>query len=408
MTTRVVVSGIGLVTPVGSSLEEFRRAIYSGKPGIREIQDFDTSRCETKVGGTVTEFNPHSVLTNKEIFRLDKGTQMAVVAGAAALRDSRLLDNGAIEDASELGTVIGTGTGSAHSVEQSYCAFFTQRRIDPFSIPMGMHHAAASYLSIKFGLRGCGLTVSTACSSGAVALGAAFHEIKSGRSCRMLAGGVDASLTRTHLEIWGSMRVLSSQNEHPERCMKPFSRNRDGFVIGEGAVMLVLEELESARGRGAPIYGEVVGYGCSSDASHITAPSVDGPIMAMTRALRSAEIGAESVDYINAHGTATYLNDKTETEAIKRTFPQRSVPVSSIKPITGHMFGASSAAEFVAILLACQLGEIPPTVNYEQEDPECDLDYVVTGPRKTSVRYALSNSFAFGGHNAVLVAKHVE
>jgi 3-oxoacyl-(acyl-carrier-protein) synthase len=327
------------------------------------------------------------------------------MAADAALRDSFLLNGNGVDDAEDLGVVIGTGIGCIQTCENSYRQYFADRYRNAVSVPMAMSHAPAAQISMRYGLHGYSSTVSTACSSGAVAIGAALREIKSGASKRILAGGVDAPLTEAQLDIWGALRVLTNGSGEPAKLMKPFSKNRDGFVMGEGAVIVVLEELGSALTRNAGIYAEIVGFGSSSDGYHITAPSVSGEVLAMRRALSMAHIEAGQVDYINAHGTATPLNDRTETEAIKNVFERRDIPVSSIKPITGHMIGASGAAECVALALALRNGVIPPTINYEEEDPYCDLDYVIEGHRQCEMEYGMSNSFGFGGNNGVLIAR---
>jgi 3-oxoacyl-[acyl-carrier-protein] synthase II len=407
-TKRVVVTGMGFVTPAGLTVPEFLQSINQGKSGIKTIRHFDAGKCRTQLAATVEDFNPQGLISDKDKGRLDRAAQMGIVAADQALKDAGLLTAGAVPDSDEMGVVVGIATGSVHAVEKIYDESFNHHRSYGLGVPMAMCHSTAAHISIKFGLRGFTLTVSTACSSGATAIGVAFRAIQSGDSVRMLAGGVDASITPSQLAIWDSLRVLSTCNSSPGTAMKPFSKNRDGLVLGEGAVLMVLEELESANERGARIYGEVLGFGSSSDGSHITRPSTQGEILAMLRALESAGITPDRVDYINAHGTATPFNDKTETEALKQVFPHCRIPVSSIKPITGHMLGASSAAEFAASILAARDSLVPPTMNYQEEDPECDLDYVVEGPRKADLDIVMSNSFAFGGHNAVLVAKRVD
>ncbi|MGE5323275.1 MAG: beta-ketoacyl-[acyl-carrier-protein] synthase family protein [Actinomycetota bacterium] len=405
---RVVVTGMGLVTPAGCSVPEFLTSIYQGRSGIKKIIDFDTTKYRTQLAATVEGFDPGNLISEKEKGRLDRAAQMGIMAADLALKDAGLLTDDAIPDGDDMGVVVGMATGSVHAVEKIYHESFGQNGCYALGVPMAMCHSTAAHISIKFGLRGFTLTASTACTSGATAIAMAFRAIQAGDSSRVLAGGVDASITPSQLAIWDSLRVLSTCNHKPASAMKPFSRNRDGLVLGEGAALLVLEELESASARGARIYGEVVGFGSSSDGSHITRPSMHGEVLAMVRALKSADLSADRVDYINAHGTATAFNDKTETEAIKQVFTKGHVPVSSIKPITGHMLAASSAVEFAASLLAARDGLVPPTINYEEEDPACDLDYVPEGPRKADLQVVMSNSFGFGGHNLVLVGKRLE
>jgi len=402
---RVVVTGIGLVTPAGSTVHELLESIYGGKSGIRRIRHFDASHCRTQIAATVEGFDPGGLLTDKEIGRLDRATQMGLVAAQSALSNAGLLTNGRVSQGDSIGVVIGTGAGNIQTIERHFRDTGPEKA-DTLCIPNGMNHASAAYLSMRFGLRGFPLTVSTACSSGATAIGIALREIQCGAIRGALAGGVDAPITPDQLDLWGSLRTLSSWNGDADRAVKPFSRNRDGFVLGEGAMLLVLEELSSALARGGKIYGEVLGFGSSSDASHITRPCAEGQALAMVRALESARVLPQQVSYINAHGTATRFNDRTETDAIKCVFGHcNPPPISSIKPITGHMIGASGAAELAVALLACGRRLIPPTCNYEEEDPDCDLDYVVEGPREADLDIVMSNSFAFGGHNAVLVAK---
>jgi 3-oxoacyl-[acyl-carrier-protein] synthase II len=405
---RVVVTGIGFVTPAGCTVPAVLESVYQGRSGIKTIRHFDTAKYRTRLGATVEDFDPKNLISEKEKSRLDRAAQMGIVAADLALRDAGLLNAGALQDVDNTGVVVGIATGSVHAVEKIYDESFNHNRSYGLGVPMAMCHSTAAHISIKFSLKGFTLTVSTACSSGATAIGMAFKEIQGGDSTRVLAGGVEASITPSQLAIWDSLRVLSTCNDSPSKSMKPFSRNRDGLVLGEGAVIIVLEEFEAACTRGAAVYGEVLGFGCSSDGSHITRPSTIGESLAISRALKSAGVSAECVDYINAHGTATPFNDKTETEALKQIFTKRRIPVSSIKPITGHMLGASSALEFVVSLLAARDCLVPPTINYEEEDPECDLDYVVEGPRKADLDIVMSNSFAFGGHNAVLVGKRAD
>jgi 3-oxoacyl-[acyl-carrier-protein] synthase II len=383
-------------------------SIYKGHSAVKAIKDPRFSKCRTQLAASVEDFDSQNLLTEKEKSRLDRGAQIGLVAASKALADAGLPAADPLASNREMGTVIGIGTGSVHAVEKIYEESFNHQRSYGLGVPMAMCHSTAAHISIKFGLRGYVLTVSTACSSGAAAIGVAFHAIQSGSSPRILAGGVDASLTPSQMAIWDTLRVLSACNDSPAKAIKPFSRNRDGLVLGEGAALLVLEELGSALQRGCRIYGEIIGFGSSSDASHITRPSVEGETLAITRALQSAGIQPQDVDYINAHGTATQFNDRTETETIKQVFGDCTVPLSSIKPITGHMLGASSAAEFAASVLALQENLMPQTINYEEQDPECDLDYIVEGPRSANLNIVMSNSFAFGGHNAVLIAKRFD
>ncbi|MEW6737912.1 MAG: beta-ketoacyl-[acyl-carrier-protein] synthase family protein [Acidobacteriota bacterium] len=403
MYRRVVVTGIGLLTPVGNSVDEFFPAILNGRSGIKTITRFDTSRARTKIAGMVESFRIDNLLTERAAARLDRAVQFALLTADNALKDACLLFDGNVVDANNIGVAIGTGAGNLNTVEQSFRTFFKEDKTDVYTISASMHHAAAANISIRYGLKGFNVTLSTACSAGAAAIGIAFNEIRHGNITCMLAGGVEAPITKCHLDNWGAMRLLSTESEYPNRAMKPFSKNRNGFVLGEGAALIILERLDSALARGAKIYGEIVGFGSTSDGAHITNPSIEGQSMAIEKALQCANLRPDEINYINAHGTATILNDKVETQAIKRIFLDHPVPVSSIKPITGHMLAASGAAEAIATILAVREGVIPPTINYEQQDPDCDLDYVVDGPRNTKLNTAMSTSFGFGGNNAVLI-----
>jgi 3-oxoacyl-[acyl-carrier-protein] synthase II len=341
--------------------------------------------------------------------RIDRSAQMCVVATHKALTDASLFHRTGKEPTGlDIGIAVGTGVGTPHAIQKTYFGYCQSRSTSVHSVAACMPHSAAAVTGIRFGLTGPGLTLSTACSSGAVAIGLAFELIRSGVARAMVAGGCEASVMPLHLDNWSCLGVLSKSKENPARAVRPFSRDRKGFVLGEGAAMVVLEEKEAALKRGAEIYAEIVGYGASSDAVHITAPSADGQAKAMQAALDSAGVTAQDVDYINAHGTATQLNDKTETAAIRKVFGDGTPPVSGIKPITGHMLGASSAAECIASILALKEGMIPPTINLIEKDPECDLDFVSEGKRRADVRIAMSNSFAFGGNNAVLVMRRHE
>jgi 3-oxoacyl-[acyl-carrier-protein] synthase II len=396
---------MGLVTPAGCDAATFQASIHSGRSGVRLLTDLETTDGRPRVAATVRGFDATGRLTHKEASRLDRATQMAVVAAGQALDDAGLWTDSAVPEPERFGVVMGIGAGCVRAFERGHEDYLLSRRTDVLSIPRAMSHAPAANVSIRYGLRGFNLTVTTACSSGAAAIGLAFREIRAGGARRMLAGGAEAPLTALQLETWSAVRALSKAVDGPERAMKPFSRNRDGFVLGEGAAVVVLEDLEAALQRGARVYGEVVGFGSSSDAFHITAPSADGEERAIRECLRDAALAPEQIDYVNAHGTATTLNDKTETQAIRSVFGTRRVPVSSIKPVTGHMLAASGAAELAASVLAARDGCLPPTINYDEPDPECDLDHVVGTSRPARVEYVLSSSFGFGGNNAVLAAR---
>jgi 3-oxoacyl-[acyl-carrier-protein] synthase II len=408
---RVVVTGIGIIAASGVGREEVWAALAEGRSGISRIEDFDTSNLKTNIAGVCRGFKPEQFFDEREMSRLDRVSQLAIAATGMATRESGLT-NGQLESY-DAGVFLGTGFGGQSSIEEFCGAFFSngRGRRSAIAIPKSMYNASSSNIAIRFKTRGPNITVSTACSSGANAIGQAFHVIRYGNAERMIAGGADAPVTPVVMEAWKEMRVLSTKNEPPERACKPFSANRDGFVLAEGAGIVVLETLDAARERGAHIYAEILGYGSTADAAHITFPDPDGEAHAMIRALKDAGVLPEEVDYINAHGTATKLNDASETEAIKRVFGNRAyeIPVNSIKSMLGHSMGAAGALEFIAMLLAIENQLIPPTINYEESDPQCDLDYVTEGARavgsRTPLRTAISNSFGFGGNNAVLVAR---
>ncbi len=406
---RVAVTGIGLITPVGVGRERVFQALIEGRSGISRIEGFDISALKTTMSGICRDFRPEDFFDEREKTRLDRVSQLAIAAAESAARDARM-DNGLLDNY-DTGVIIGTGFGGQESVEEYCGAYFNGHgRRTAIAIPKAMYNAASSNIAIRLKTRGPNITLSTACSSGANAIGQAFHMIRYGQTERMIAGGADAPVTPVVMDAWKDMRVLSTKNDPPERACKPFSANRDGFVLSEGAGIVVLETIESARERGAHIYAEIIGYGATADASHITFPDSEGEAHAILRALRDAAVQPEEIAYVNAHGTATKLNDISETEALKKVFGSRAreIPVSSIKSMLGHSMGASGAIEFIATVLAIESKKIPPTINYEEADPQCDLDYVTEGARElkaTAARIAaLSNSFGFGGNNAVLVA----
>ncbi|HXG68132.1 MAG TPA: beta-ketoacyl-ACP synthase II [Blastocatellia bacterium] len=408
---RVVVTGIGIIAPVGVGREAVWSALRQGRSGISRIEEFAAANLKTTIAGVCRDFHPQEYFDEREMTRLDRVSQLALAAAQMAARDARLEDGQL--DSYDTGVIIGTGFGGQSSVEEFCGAFFAngQGRRSAIAIPKSMYNAPASNIAIRLKARGPNITVSTACSSGANAIGQAAHMIRYGQAERMLAGGADAPVTPVVMDAWKDMRVLSTRNEPPERACKPFSANRDGFVLSEGAGIVVLEELNSALARGAKVYAEVLGYGATADAAHITFPDPEGEAQAMLRALRDANVAPEEIDYINAHGTATKLNDASETAAIKKVFGSRAyeIPVSSCKSMLGHSMGASGALEFIATVLAVADRVAPPTINYEEPDPQCDLDYVTTGARPLNsaspATTALSNSFGFGGNNAVLVAR---
>ncbi|HKY03541.1 MAG TPA: beta-ketoacyl-[acyl-carrier-protein] synthase family protein, partial [Blastocatellia bacterium] len=370
---RVAVTGIGLIAPVGVGRERVWQALCEGQSGIANIEGFDTSNLKTTIAGVCSDFRAEEFFDEREMTRLDRVSRLALAATEMATRDAGLA-NGCL-DSYDTGVFLGTGFGGQGSIEEFCGAFFAdgRGRRSAIAIPKSMYSASSSNIAIRFKTRGPNITISTACSSGANAIGQAFHSIRYGHTDRMIAGGVDAPITPVVMDAWKDMRVLSTKNDPPARACKPFSANRDGFVLAEGAGIVILEELSRAVERGAHIYAEIIGYGATADAAHITFPDSEGEAHAIARALKDANIAPEEVDYINAHGTATKLNDVSETEAIKRAFGRRAyeMPVSSIKSMLGHSMGAAGAIEFIATSLAIDTQVIPPTINYEEADPQC-------------------------------------
>lgn len=407
---RVAVTGIGIISPIGVGRARVWEALCAGQSGISQIEEFDTANLKTTIAGVCRDFHPCEFFDEREMSRLDRVSQLALAATDLATRDAGLT-NGHL-DSYDVGVILGTGFGGQGSIEEYCGAYFSngRGRRSAIAIPKSMYNASSSNIAIRFKTRGPNITISTACSSGANAIGQAFHLIRYGHAERMIAGGVDAPITPVVMDAWKDMRVLSTKNDNPTRACKPFSANRDGFVLAEGAGIVALEEMEAALERGAHVYAEIIGYGATADAAHITFPDPDGEAHAMMRAMKDAGVSPEQIDYINAHGTATKFNDASETEAIKRVFGSRAyeIPVSSIKSMLGHSMGAAGAIEFIATTLALADKLIPPTINYEETDPQCDLDYVIEGVRSASslpLKIAMSNSFGFGGNNAVLVAR---
>jgi 3-oxoacyl-[acyl-carrier-protein] synthase II len=396
---------------VGVGRECVWAALREGRSGISHIEDFDTSRLKTTIAGLCRDFHPENFFDEREMTRIDRVSQIALAATEMAIKDSGL--TGAQLDSYDAGVILGTGFGGQRSIEEFCSAFFSngQGRRSAIAIPKSMYNASASNVAIRFKTRGPNITVTTACSSGANAIGQAFHLIRYGHAERMIAGGADAPVTPVVMDAWKELRVLSTKNDCPARACKPFSANRDGFVLAEGAGIVILESLDAALARGARVFAEITGYGSTADAAHITFPDPEGEAHAIMRALADADTSPADVDYINAHGTATKLNDASETEAIKRVFENRAyeIPISSIKSMLGHSMGAAGAIEFIVAVLALWDGIAPPTINYEESDPQCDLDYVTDGARPLDrlarPRTAVSNSFGFGGNNAVLVTR---
>ena len=411
MSRRVVVTGIGLVSPLGIGTEANWQGLQAGRSGVARITRFDTSNFAAQIAGEVKGFDPLQFFEKKEVKKVDVFIQYAVAAAQFAVDDSGLKIGG-IGD--RVGVAIASGIGGFATIEREHQALLEggPRRISPFFIPAAIINLAAGHVSIRFGAKGPNMASCTACSASAHAVGDAYEIIRRGDADAMIAGGSEAAITPMGVGGFAAMRALSTRNDAPERASRPFDKDRDGFVIGEGSGVMVLEEREAGLARGARIYAEVVGYGASADAFHITAPSEDGDgaVRSMRAALRSAGVDGSVVAYINAHGTSTPLNDRLETIAIKRCFGEHAhkLAVSSTKSMTGHLLGAAGGLEGGITALAVYRQEMPPTINLENPDPDCDLDYVPGTARKAEIPYALSNSFGFGGTNASLLFKRAD
>jgi 3-oxoacyl-[acyl-carrier-protein] synthase II len=409
---RVVVTGIGLVCGTGNTKEEVWSNLLAGRSGIGAITRFDAAAFPVRIASEVKNFDPLKYFEKKEVKKMDVFIHFAVAAAQEAMDDSGLRITE--ENATRVGSYIGSGIGGFGVIEREHEKFLKggPGKISPFFIPAAIVNLAAGQVSIRFGVKGPNSATCTACSTGAHAVGDSFKIIQRGDADAMICGGAEAAITPMGVGGFAAMRALSTRNSDPEHSSRPFDADRDGFVIGEGAGTLILEELEHAKRRGAKIYAEMVGYGMSSDAFHITQPSEDGDGAArvMENAIKDAGIKAHQVDYINAHGTSTFYNDKLETMAIKRVFGDsaHSIPVSSTKSMMGHLLGAAGGVEAGIIALALRDQVAPPTANYEKPDPDCDLDYVPNVARRVQIRYALSNSFGFGGTNAALLMKQYE
>lgn len=404
---RVVVTGVGLITPLGVGVNASWEALLHGRSGIGIIRTFDSSDLPVHIAGEVKGFDPSLYIEPKEVKKMDRFIQFAVAASSMAIEDSgiRITE----DNAERVGVIIGSGIGGLPAIEHYHKIYLEKgyRRITPFFIPMLIINLASGQVSIKFGARGPNSAVVTACATGSHAIGDAFRVIQRGDADVMIAGGTESVITPLAIGGFAVMKALSTRNDEPERASRPFDRDRDGFVMGEGAGIVVLEALESAQARNARIYAEIVGYGMTSDAYHITAPAPggEGAASCMAAALRDAGVTHEVVDYINAHGTSTKYGDELETAAIKRVFGDHAyrLCISSTKSMTGHLLGAAGGVEAIISVLSIYNNTVPPTINLDNPDPECDLDYVAHKPRQIKVDYALSNSFGFGGTNACLL-----
>jgi 3-oxoacyl-[acyl-carrier-protein] synthase II len=409
---RVVITGIGLICGAGNTKEEAWSTLLSGESRVGAISRFDTSAFPVRIASEIQNFDPLKFIEKKEIKKMDPFIHYAVAASQEAMDDAGLKVTP--DNDTRVGVYIGSGIGGFGVIEREHEKFLKggPGKISPFFIPAAIVNLASGQVSIRFRLKGPNSATCTACSTGAHAVGDSFKLIQRGDADAMLCGGAEAAITPMGVGGFAAMRALSTRNEDPTRASRPFDADRDGFVIGEGAGVLLLEELEHAKSRGAKIYAEMVGYGMSADAFHITQPSEDGDgaVRVMRNAIKDAQIQPHEVEYINAHGTSTHYNDKLETQAIKKVFGDSaySIPVSSTKSIMGHLLGAAGGVEAGILALALREQVAPPTANYERPDPECDLDYVPGTPRRRPIRYALSNSFGFGGTNAALLMKRYD
>lgn len=407
MRKRVVVTGMGLVIPTGIGVETSWKNICEGRSGIGRLTRFDPNGFETKIAGEVKGFNPEAYIEKKEIKKMDLFIQYALAATKEALEDAQLKVTP--ENSEEIGVIVGTGLGGLPTIEKYHQVLLEKgpNRITPFFIPMLIANLASGQIAIHFGAKGPNTCVVTACATGAHCIGDAFRAIMYGDAKAIIAGGTEANITPLTIAGFNAMKAISTRNDEPEKACRPFEKNRDGFVVAEGAGVVILEELGFAQKRGARIHAELVGYGYTADAYHITAPSPDGDGAArcMRMAIKDAGLKPEEIDHINAHGTSTPLNDATETQAIKAVFGEhaKKVPVSATKSMTGHLLGAAGSTESIFTILTIQDGIIPPTINYEEPDPDCDLDYVPNSARRQPVNVAISNAFGFGGTNATLV-----
>ena len=408
---RVVVTGLGAVSPLGLDFPTTWKNIIAGQSGVGPITLFDTSNHKVRIAAEVKGFDPIALFGRREARKMDRFTQFAVAAAREAIEHAAL----PLEqlDRDRIGVVMGSGIGGIGTLYQEVQVYLKRGpRVSPFLVPRMLPDTGPGMIAIYFGLRGPNMAVVSACASGTNAIGEAWHVIRRGDADAMLVGGAEATITPIAMAGMEVMGALSSRNDEPTKASRPFDAQRDGFVMGEGAAFLVLESLEHAQARGARILAEVVGYGSTCDAYHITAPAENGAgaALCMRNALRSANLPPTAIDYINAHGTSTYLNDKSETAAIKTVFGEHAyqIPVSSTKSMTGHLLGAAGALEATFCVQALVEGILPPTINYEHPDPECDLDYVPNQARPAEIHYAMSNSFGFGGHNATIILRRWE
>ena len=406
---RVVITGLGALAPNGNSVSDYWDSLISGRSGINHITSFDTENLNVKIAGELSNFNPEDHFDRKEIRKLDPFTIYHLVSSKEAISNSGLNEDKL--DLNRVGLMIGSGVGGIQTLEDQHGTYSSrgQRRVSPFFVPRMIANIAAGNLAIKYGFKGPNQTIISACASGTDAIGLASRVIQYGDADVMITGGTEASITGLTISGFANIKALSTQNENPKTASKPFDAMRDGFVLGEGSASIVLEELSHAKKRNANILAELVGYGSTDDAFHITQPSAggEGAIRAMKNAISDANLSIENIDYINAHGTSTPFNDKTESAAISSLFGShaKKLKVSSTKSMIGHALGASGALEAVACILALQNNILPPTINYKNPDPECELDYVPNNSQEFETNVAMSNSFGFGGHNGVILMK---
>jgi len=409
MQKRVALTGLGVVSPIGTGKDAFWNAMMEGRSGVHRITAFDPEPFESKIAGEIADFDPGLYLDRKEVRRNDRFVHFAVAASRLALDDAGFAITPHNRD--QIGVIIGTGIGGARTWEDQHRILLERgpSRVSPFFVPMMIINMASGIVSMQVGARGPNFSVVSACATGGHAIGEAFRIIQRGDAVAMMSGGTEAAITPLSLAGFCTMKAMSTRNDAPEKAVRPFDAERDGFVMGEGAGVVLLEEWEHAERRGAHIYAELVGYGMSADAYHITMPDPEGEgaARAMVAALRDAGMDGGQVSYINAHGTSTQYNDKFETLAIKRVFGEdaKRIPVSSTKSMTSHLLGAAGGVELIACALAIERQVLPPTINYEFPDPDCDLDYVPNSPRPARVDVAMSNGFGFGGHNAILIIR---
>ncbi|KZE76975.1 MULTISPECIES: beta-ketoacyl-ACP synthase II [Paenibacillus] len=411
MKQRVVITGMGVITSLGQDLSTLWDNLMAGKSGISKIEAFDTSDYTTKIAASIKDFNPEDYIDRKDARKMDRFVQFAVAASKMALEDSKLVI-GENVDAERVGVSVGSGIGGLGTWEDQHNALIEKgpKRVSPFFIPMMIANMGSGQVSISLGAKGPNTSPVTACATGSHAIGDSFRMIQRGDADAMICGGAEATIRPIGIAGFCSMRAMSTRNDEPEKASRPFDTERDGFVMGEGSGVLVLESLDHALKRGAHIYGEVIGYGLSGDAHHMTEPDPEGAARCIRMAIRDAGLNPEDIDYINAHGTSTPVGDKSETEAVKKTLGEHAykVAISSTKSMTGHLLGAAGGVEAVICGLALQHQTIPPTINLDNQDPACDLDYVPNTPRKADLNVVMSNSFGFGGHNATVILKKYE